>query len=72
MPETRILESILLTPEEAAEMLRLGRVTVYKLIQTGELASITIGKARRIPRRALDDYIAKRLMIAARVSARVA
>ena len=72
MPETITHESVLLTPEEAAEMLRVCRMTVYKLMRTGDLASITIGKSRRIPRTALDDYVAQRLTIAARVPARAA
>ncbi|WP_035931936.1 MULTISPECIES: helix-turn-helix domain-containing protein [Pseudofrankia] len=49
----------MLTPAEAAELLGLGRSTVYELLASGELESICIGRARRIPRDALDSYVAR-------------
>jgi excisionase family DNA binding protein len=60
-----IANSLLLTPEEAAEALRIGRSKVYELMRSGELASITIGRARRIPSKALDEFINARLEEAA-------
>ncbi len=48
---------LLLKPEEAAELLALSRSTVYQLLATGELASVQVGRARRIPRTALDEYL---------------
>jgi len=53
------VNKLLLTPAEAAEQLGLGRSTVYELLATGELESICIGRARRIPRDALDGYVAR-------------
>ncbi|MGW2058331.1 helix-turn-helix domain-containing protein [Streptomyces sp. NPDC001840] len=38
--------------------LRLGRSTVYDLIRSRRLASIKIGRARRIPAGAVHDFIA--------------
>jgi excisionase family DNA binding protein len=46
--------------EEAAEQLGMGRTKVYELVAKGELASIQIGKSRRIPVQAIRDYIAER------------
>lgn len=43
--------------EEAAQALSLGRSTVKKLIATGELASVRVGRRRLIPRSALESYI---------------
>lgn len=40
---------ILVTVEEAAEALRVGRTTVFHLIRTGELDSVRIGRLRRVP-----------------------
>lgn len=37
--------------------LQLGRSTVYDLLRTRQLASITLSRARRIPANALDDFI---------------
>lgn len=50
--------SVLMTPEEAADALRIGRSTCYELLASGALASVRIGRSRRIPRQALDDYVA--------------
>lgn len=51
----------LLNVNEAATALGLGRSLVYTLVTTGELVSIKIGRARRIPLSALDEFIARRL-----------
>lgn len=48
---------LLLTPEEAAERLSLSRTTVYELVRKGRLQSVKIGRARRIPRAALQEYV---------------
>ena len=50
---------LLLDVERAGVLLGLGRTNVYKLINSGELRSITIGKRRLIPREALDEFIEK-------------
>lgn len=51
-------EGLLLTVEEAAERLRLGRTLVYRLISSGELESVTVGRLRRVPAECLADYVA--------------
>ena len=50
---------LLLTPKAAAQRLSLAESTLYQLLTSGELESITIGRARRIPMEALTDYIAR-------------
>jgi len=42
-------------------MLRISRTAVFGLLASGDLRSITIGRRRRIPRQALDEYVARRL-----------
>lgn len=54
-------EKVLLTVEEAAARLHLGRTSVFGLIKRGEIASVQIGRSRRIPARVLDRY-AERLL----------
>jgi len=56
-----IAEPLLLRVEEAARMLSLSRTTVYELMESGQLPSIKCGTARRIPRAALDEWIAQQL-----------
>jgi excisionase family DNA binding protein len=50
-------ESLLLTVEEAAALLRIGRSRVYDLIASGEIESVKIGGSRRVPRDAAEAYV---------------
>jgi excisionase family DNA binding protein len=54
-------DAVLLRVEEAAPLLRLSRTEVFALIKSGELESIKIGRRRRVPRRALENYVAQQL-----------
>lgn len=45
--------------------LKLGRSTVYDLIRSRRLVSITIGRARRIPADAVRDFIVNEIEEAA-------
>ncbi|ONH23557.1 helix-turn-helix domain-containing protein [Pseudofrankia asymbiotica] len=49
---------VLLTVEEAAERLGIGRTTAFALIRTGALRSVRIGRLRRIRTTDLDSYAA--------------
>lgn len=51
---------VLLTVEEAARCLRIGRTTCFALIRSGELESLTIGGLRRVPADAPAAYLARR------------
>jgi len=57
-----IADSGLLTILEAAQMLRLGRSTLYELIYSGRLPSVKIGRSRRIPRDAVRKLVAENLI----------
>ena len=46
------------TVEQVAEMLHIGRDTVYYLLRTGQLRSIKIGKLRRITSQHVGEFIA--------------
>ena len=52
------MEKLLLSPSEAAERLSMGRSKIYELMRRGELRSVKIGGCRRIPRAALDNFVA--------------
>ncbi|MFB7862244.1 helix-turn-helix domain-containing protein [Streptomyces sp. NPDC056069] len=47
----------LLTVPEVMALLKLGRSTVYDLIRSRRLVSITIGRSRRVPADAVRDFI---------------
>jgi excisionase family DNA binding protein len=49
---------LLLTVEDAAQRLSIGRTTMYSLISAGAIKSVTIGRLRRIPSECLEEYIA--------------
>ena len=45
------------TPEQAAEMLSLHRSMIYKLMASGELPSLKVGRARRIRLSDIEDWL---------------
>ena len=55
---------VALTVEEAARRLGVGRTTMYALVASGEVPSVTIGRLRRVPAEALKEYIAARAQAA--------
>lgn len=50
-------ERLLLKPEEAAEVLGIGRSKLYELLAGGEIESVRIGSSRRVPMKGLHDYV---------------
>ena len=48
---------MLLTVGEAAVRLGVGRSFLYRLVMTGEVPSLKLGRARRIPVTALEEFI---------------
>ena len=50
---------IMLTVEQAAESIGIGRTTMFALLKSGEVESVRVGRLRRIPVTAIDDYLAK-------------
>jgi excisionase family DNA binding protein len=59
MPTTDSQRQLLYKPENAGAILDVGRTTVYALMGTGELRSVKIGRSRRVPADALDEYVNK-------------
>ena len=47
----------LITPEEAAELLGCGMNTIYKILKSGKLKAMRIGRIWKIPSRAVQEYI---------------
>lgn len=45
------------TIEEAAKLLSLSRAHVYRLLDIGEIGSISIGRSRRITKGQLESFI---------------
>jgi len=49
-----------LTVAEVARMLRVSNMTVYRLVNAGELPAVRIGKSYRVGQEDLDKYLADR------------
>jgi len=47
-----------LTVAEVADMMRLSRMTVYRLVHGGELPAVRVGRSFRVPQDALAAYLA--------------
>ena len=50
-------DKLLVTVDEAARRLSLGRTTVYTLLVRGDIESVKVGRARRVPVRALTRFV---------------
>lgn len=42
---------------EVAAMLRVSKMSVYRLIHSGELEAVRFGRSFRVPSRAVDSYL---------------
>ena len=51
------MEKLLLTPEDAADLLSIGRSKLYELLGDGRLASVRIDGSRRVPMSALVEFV---------------
>ena len=55
------MPKLLLTVDEAADVLSLGRTYVYHLVMCNKIASVKLGRKRRIPVFALQDFISHQI-----------
>jgi len=46
-----------LTVAEVAEQMRVSKMTVYRLVHSGELPAVRVGKSFRVPQQALTEYL---------------
>jgi excisionase family DNA binding protein len=51
------MEKLLLTPEDAADLLSIGRSKLYELLGDGRLTSVRIDGSRRVPMSALIEFV---------------
>ena len=49
--------SEILTIDEVADLLLIGRSKVYNMLRTGELPAFRIGEVWKIPKKGIEDYI---------------
>jgi excisionase family DNA binding protein len=46
-----------LTVAEVATMMRVSKMTVYRLVHSGELTAVRVGRSFRVPEHAVDAYL---------------
>jgi len=49
---------IAFTVQEACELLRVSENTMYEVLRRGQIESVRLGRGYRIPRRALEAFVA--------------
>jgi len=46
-----------LTVAEVASIMRVSKMTVYRLVHSGEMPAIRVGRSFRVPEQAVHDYL---------------
>lgn len=46
-----------LTVAEVAEIMRVSKMTVYRLVHSGELPAVRVGRSFRVPEKAVNEYL---------------
>ncbi|MCX6498868.1 MAG: helix-turn-helix domain-containing protein [Arthrobacter sp.] len=46
-----------LTVAEVAEVMRVSKMTVYRLVHSGEMPAVRFGRSYRVPETAVEQYL---------------
>ena len=46
-----------LTVAEVAKIMRVSKMTVYRMVHSGELPAVRVGRSFRVPENAVTDYL---------------
>ena len=46
-----------LTVAEVAAVMRVSKMTVYRLVHNGDLTAVRVGRSYRVPEQAVHDYL---------------
>ena len=55
--EERLAEVRFLTVAEVAALMRVSKMTVYRLVHGGELSAVRVGRSFRVPEHAVHTYL---------------
>ena len=55
--ERPLQEVNFLTVAEVASVMRVSKMTVYRLVHSAELPAIRVGRSFRVPEQAVHDYL---------------
>lgn len=48
-----------MTVAEVADIVRVSRMTVYRMVHSGELPAVRVGNSYRVPKAAVDELLSK-------------
>jgi excisionase family DNA binding protein len=51
-----------LTVAEVAAIMRVSKMTVYRLVHGGELPAVQIGRSFRVPEKAVTEYLSQSIV----------
>ncbi len=57
--DRRLNEMTFMTVAEVAAVMRVSKMTVYRLVHSGELPAVRVGRSFRVPEKAVDDYLSE-------------
>ena len=55
--ERPLNEVVFLTVAEVASVMRVSKMTVYRLVHSGHLPAIRVGRSFRVPEQAVHEYL---------------
>lgn len=55
--DRRFHDVTFMTVAEVAAVMRVSKMTVYRLVHSGELPSVRVGRSFRVPESAVNDYL---------------
>lgn len=61
MPELGAGVPRFLTVAEVADMMRVSKMTVYRMVHSGELPAVRMGRSFRVPLKAVEEMVARGL-----------
>lgn len=56
-PDTPLGDVKFLTVAEVAAVMRVSKMTVYRLVHNGDLPAVRVGRSFRVPEQAVHDYL---------------
>jgi excisionase family DNA binding protein len=56
-PDAPLAQVRFLTVAEVAALMRVSKMTVYRLVHSGELTAVRVGRSYRVPEKAVHDYL---------------
>ncbi len=56
-PDAPLGQVKFLTVAEVAALMRVSKMTVYRLVHSGEMTAVRVGRSFRVPEKAVHDYL---------------